>query len=128
MEFEQAHIVIGNLQIRYYGIIIVVALLAGAYIASLLASRSGRDSDHIWGGLTWAIVPGIIGARLWFVLFPPISPDRGLRNRRRNLPEHRLVYGEFLQHAERSNRHLERWIEHFRRDHRRIARRLSLPQ
>ena len=73
MEFEQTHLVIGNLQIRYYGIIVVVALLAGAYVASLLAARSGRDSDHIWGGLTWAIIPGIIGARLWFILFPPIS-------------------------------------------------------
>ena len=73
MEFEQAHVVIGNLQIRYYGIIIVIALLAGAYVASLLASRAGRDSDHIWGGLTWAIIPGIVGARLWFVLFPPVS-------------------------------------------------------
>ena len=51
----------------------MVALLAGAYVASLLAARSGRDSDHIWGGLTWAIIPGIIGARLWFILFPPIS-------------------------------------------------------
>ena len=77
MEFEQAHVVIGNLQIRYYGIIIVVALLAGAYVASLLASRSGRDSDHIWGGLTWAIIPGIIGARLWFILFPPVSLTAG---------------------------------------------------
>ncbi len=73
MEFESAHLVIGNLQVRYYGIIIVIALLAGAYVASLLASRDGRDSDHIWGGLTWAIVPGIIGARLWFLLFPPVS-------------------------------------------------------
>ena len=73
MEFEQTHLVLGNLQIRYYGIIIVAALLAGAYVASLLAARSGRDSDHIWGGLTWAIIPGIIGARLWFILFPPIS-------------------------------------------------------
>lgn len=73
MEFEQTHLVLGNLQVRYYGIIIVAALLAGAYVASLLAARSGRDSDHIWGGLTWAIIPGIIGARLWFILFPPIS-------------------------------------------------------
>ncbi len=73
MEFEQAYVVIGNLQVRYYGIIIVFALLAGAYVASLLAARSGHDSDHIWGGLTWAIIPGIIGARLWFILFPPIS-------------------------------------------------------
>lgn len=73
MEFEQTHLVIGNLQLRYYGIIVVVALLAGAYVASFLAARGGRDSDHIWGGLTWAIIPGIIGARLWFILFPPIS-------------------------------------------------------
>ncbi|MDE2748150.1 MAG: prolipoprotein diacylglyceryl transferase [Chloroflexota bacterium] len=73
MEFEATYLVLGNLQIRYYGIIIVLALLAGAYVASLLAARSGRDSDHIWGGLTWAIIPGIIGARLWFILFPPIS-------------------------------------------------------
>ena len=80
MEFEQAHLVIGNLQIRYYGIIIVIALLAGAYVASLLASRSGRDSDHIWGGLTWAIVPGIVGARLWFILFPAGVADPGLRH------------------------------------------------
>ncbi len=77
MEFEQAYLVIGNLQVRYYGIIVVVALMAGASVASLLASRSGRDPDHIWGGLTWAIIPGIIGARLWFVLFPPISLVRG---------------------------------------------------
>lgn len=73
MEFTQTHILLGNVQIRYYGIIIVTALLIGAYVASLLAKRTGRDPDHIWGGLTWAIIPGIIGARLWFVFFPPIS-------------------------------------------------------
>ena len=77
MEFEQAYLVIGNLQVRYYGIIIVLALLVGAYVASLLASRNGHDSDHIWGGLTWAILPGIVGARLWFVLFPPVSLTAG---------------------------------------------------
>ena len=77
MEFEQTYIVIGNLQVRYYGIIIVAALLIGAYVASLLAGRGGRDPDHIWGGLTWAIIPGIIGARLWFILFPPLSLTAG---------------------------------------------------
>lgn len=77
MEFEQTYILIGNIQIRYYGIIIVTALLIGAYVASLLAKRTGRDPDHIWGGLTWAIIPGIIFARLWFVLFPPVSLTAG---------------------------------------------------
>ena len=72
MEFEREFIVIGNtIQIRYYGIIIVLAMLVAAWIAARLARRDGKDPDHIWGALTWAIIPAIIGARLWFVLFPP---------------------------------------------------------
>ncbi|MEO1288552.1 MAG: prolipoprotein diacylglyceryl transferase family protein, partial [Chloroflexota bacterium] len=64
----------GNVvQIRYYGIIIVTAMLIAAWIASRLAERTGRDPDHIWGALTWAIFPGIIFARLWYITFPPLS-------------------------------------------------------
>lgn len=74
MEFRSEFIVLfDRLQIRYYGIIIVLAMLVAAYVASRLAKRSGLDSEHIWGALTWAIIPAIIGARLWFVLFPPQS-------------------------------------------------------
>jgi phosphatidylglycerol:prolipoprotein diacylglycerol transferase len=75
MEFlsEFIQFTIGNqrLQIRYYGLIIVAAMLVAAWIATRLAKREGRDPDHVWGALTWAIIPAIIGARLWFVLFPP---------------------------------------------------------
>ncbi len=82
MEFAQEYILISNtpfgaLQVRYYGIIIVAAMLVAATIAARLAQRDGRDPDHIWGALTWAIIPGIIGARLWFILFPPISLTAG---------------------------------------------------
>jgi phosphatidylglycerol---prolipoprotein diacylglyceryl transferase len=74
MEFEREFIVLfDRVQIRYYGIIIVVAMLIAATIAARLARRDGRDPDHIWGALTWAIIPAIIGARLWYVLFPPSS-------------------------------------------------------
>jgi phosphatidylglycerol:prolipoprotein diacylglycerol transferase len=61
------------LQIRYYGIIIVFAMLVAAFVASRLAKRDNQDPDHIWGALTWAIIPAIIGARLWAVLFPSAS-------------------------------------------------------
>lgn len=73
MEFLAEHIQIGNIQIRYYGIIIVFAMMVAAWVAARLARRSKLDPDHIWGALTWAIIPGIVLARLWFVLFPPIS-------------------------------------------------------
>ncbi len=76
MDFQQQFILIrntflGDIQIRYYGIIIVTAMIVAAWVASRLAKGRGYDPDHVWGGLTWAIFPGIIGARLWFVLFPP---------------------------------------------------------
>lgn len=78
MEFHQEYLLIpntvfGDLQVRYYGIIIVTAMLIAAGVAARLANSRNFSTDHIWGGLTWAIFPGIIFARLWFVLFPPIS-------------------------------------------------------
>jgi prolipoprotein diacylglyceryl transferase len=74
MKFEQEGIRIADtLQIRYYGLIIVLAMLVAAVIAARLAKRDGKDPEHVWGALTWAIIPGIILARLWFVIFPPAS-------------------------------------------------------
>ncbi len=74
MQFETEYIVLfDRLQIRYYGIIIVAAMLAAAFVASRLAKRAGMNPEHVWGGLTWAIIPAIIGARLWYILFPPQS-------------------------------------------------------
>jgi phosphatidylglycerol---prolipoprotein diacylglyceryl transferase len=87
MEFEREFIVIGNaVQVRYYGIIIVIAMLVAAWVAARLAKRSGYDPEHIWGGLTWAIIPAIIGARLWFVIFPPVA-----------LVEQGMDFGWFMQ-------------------------------
>ncbi|MGB1285800.1 MAG: prolipoprotein diacylglyceryl transferase [Aggregatilineales bacterium] len=82
MEFQETFILIsdtpfGDLQVRYYGIIIVFAMLVGAWMASRLVRQRGYDADHIWGGLTWAIFPGIVGARLWYILFPPLSLVEG---------------------------------------------------
>ena len=73
MEFGPQAIEIGNIQIRYYGLIIVAAILVAASVAARLAKRDGKDPDHIWGAMFGAVILGIIGARLWYVLFPPVS-------------------------------------------------------
>ncbi|MBZ0277771.1 MAG: prolipoprotein diacylglyceryl transferase [Anaerolineae bacterium] len=80
MEFQSEFIVLfDKLQIRYYGLIIVTGMIIAAFVAAALARRDKRDPEHIWGALTWAIIPGIILARAWFVLFPPVSLiDRGM--------------------------------------------------
>ncbi len=80
MEFERELIVLfDRVQLRYYGIILVVAMLVAANVAARLARRSGHDPEHIWGALTWGIIPAIVGARLWFVFFPPAAlVDEGI--------------------------------------------------
>jgi phosphatidylglycerol:prolipoprotein diacylglycerol transferase len=73
MEFGAQAIEIGNVQIRYYGLIVVAAILVAAMVAARIAKREGKDPDHIWGAMFGAVILGIIGARLWYVLFPPVS-------------------------------------------------------
>ncbi|MBK9123363.1 MAG: prolipoprotein diacylglyceryl transferase [Chloroflexi bacterium] len=73
MEFGPQAIQIGSIQIRYYGLIIVAAILIAAMVAARLAKRSGKDPDHVWGAMFGAVILGIIGARLWYILFPPVS-------------------------------------------------------
>jgi phosphatidylglycerol:prolipoprotein diacylglycerol transferase len=61
------------LSIYWYGILIVGGIMLGAYAVSFEAKERGLDEDHIWGGLTWAIILAVIGARLYHVLTPPPS-------------------------------------------------------
>jgi phosphatidylglycerol---prolipoprotein diacylglyceryl transferase len=78
MQFTREYLLLfDTIQVRYYGLIVVAAMVAAAYVATRIARRVGLDPDHIWGGLTWAIVPGIVLARLWYVVFPPISATAG---------------------------------------------------
>ena len=61
---------IGPLTIRFYGIIIMLGVLAAAWLASKEAKRRGLNADLVWDGLIWVIIAGVIGARLWHVLTP----------------------------------------------------------
>lgn len=70
---------IGPLEIRYYGIILMLATLAGAWLATQEAKRRGEDPEIVWDALVWVLIAGIIGARLWHILTPPPSSiEQGL--------------------------------------------------
>lgn len=64
---------IGPLTIHFYGIILMLGAVAGAFLADREARRRKIDTDIIWDALIWVIVGGIIGARIWHVLTPPPS-------------------------------------------------------
>lgn len=64
---------VGPLFIRYYGIILMLGAMAGAWLADREARRRGQDTDLVWDGLIWVLIGGIVGARLWHVFTPTPS-------------------------------------------------------
>jgi phosphatidylglycerol---prolipoprotein diacylglyceryl transferase len=70
---------IGPFALTYYGIIIMVGFVCAAYLASREARRRGQNPDLVWDGMIWVLIGGVIGARLWHILFPSqIDVARGL--------------------------------------------------
>ena len=64
---------IGPLYIRYYGLIVMLGAVAGAWLATFEAKRRGHDPEIVWDLLVYLIIGGIIGARIWHILTPPPS-------------------------------------------------------
>lgn len=59
----------GDVTIRYYGLLIAIAIATCFFVALRLAKRQGITSDDMLELVLWLIVGGIIGARLYDVLF-----------------------------------------------------------
>lgn len=66
-------ITIFGFKIYFYGILIMLGALAAAFLSYRRAKDYGQDPEIAWDILPWALVGGIIGARLWHVLTPPRS-------------------------------------------------------
>jgi len=70
---------IGPFEIRFYGIILMLATIAGAWLATYQAKRKDEDPEIVWDALVWVLIAGIIGARLWHIFTPsPTSIEQGL--------------------------------------------------
>lgn len=70
---------IGPLVLHLYGIIIVLGAIAAAFVAAAEAKRRGENPEHVWNVLTWCLIAGILGARLYHVLSTPAGNSMGFR-------------------------------------------------
>ncbi len=64
---------VGFLFFSFYGLLISMGALAGAFLAQSEAKRRGLDSAYLWDMLIWLLIGGILGARLWHVFTPSPS-------------------------------------------------------
>ncbi len=58
-----------HLQVRWYGVLIVSGAILAGYIAARRARARGFDPEDVWNQLLLGMVFGIIGARLYYVVF-----------------------------------------------------------
>ena len=59
--------------IHYYGIVLMLGVLAGGLLATWELKRVGRDPAIVGDLIGWLLIGGVIGARLWHVFTPSPS-------------------------------------------------------
>ena len=60
---------LGPLQIRWYGILMATAILVGFWLAHRRAVQEGLPADQVIRVAQWGVVAGLVGARLYEVVF-----------------------------------------------------------
>lgn len=59
---------IGDIVVHWYGIMIMLGVIAASYIAYIEAKRRREDPDHVWQLFPWVLISGILGARIGWVI------------------------------------------------------------
>jgi phosphatidylglycerol:prolipoprotein diacylglycerol transferase len=67
---------VGPLFVRFYGIILMLGAVAGAFLAQGESKHRGYKPDVVWDVFIYLLIGGIIGARVWHILTP--SPSTGI--------------------------------------------------
>ncbi|MBE0671178.1 MAG: prolipoprotein diacylglyceryl transferase [Anaerolineales bacterium] len=53
--------------LRWYGVLVMLGAVAGAWWAEREIRRRGENGEVIWDAMVWVLPIGILGARLWYV-------------------------------------------------------------
>lgn len=64
---------IGPFTLRWYGIMIALAIVTGVWLAGKEGARKGFDSGEIKDFAFFVILGGLIGARIYYVLFSDLA-------------------------------------------------------
>jgi phosphatidylglycerol:prolipoprotein diacylglycerol transferase len=75
---------LGPFQVHWYGLLIVGGAILATWLMTIEAKRRGEDPEHAWNLLTWALIFGIIGARLYHVFSTPTGNFAGWDYYRQN--------------------------------------------
>lgn len=75
---------LGPMQITWYGLLIVTGAVIAAWLSTKEAIRRGEDPEHVWSLLTWLLIFGIIGARMYHVFSSPTGNFAGWAYYREN--------------------------------------------
>lgn len=68
---------IGSFKVYFYGIIIMVGVIAAVFISIRRSLEYGQNSEFVWDMVPWLLISGLIGARMWHVLTPSKSMGIG---------------------------------------------------
>jgi phosphatidylglycerol:prolipoprotein diacylglycerol transferase len=60
---------VGPIVVRWYGILMALAIVVGLWLGHREAKRQGLPADDIISAGQWAILAGLVGARLYEVVF-----------------------------------------------------------
>lgn len=60
---------IGGFEVRFYGMIIALGFILGYLVIAKEAKRTGQDPELYLDYMLWLVVPAILGARIYYVLF-----------------------------------------------------------
>lgn len=62
-------ILVFGFEIKFYGMIIALGFLLAYIIISKEAKRTGQDEENYLDLILWMIIPAILGARLYYIIF-----------------------------------------------------------
>ena len=69
LEHVPKNFTIFGFTIALYGVVIAVGMAAGLWMALHMAKKYGHDTELIWDYFLYGIIFGVIGARIYYVVF-----------------------------------------------------------